>query len=293
MVTLNILLYSFGAILVGLTFMGIGRKVSARMHLRYGPSFYQSIIDVFKLMSRKSFTHNFVMDLGMMMALTGLIGTMLYIPIAGHTAFASNTNIIVIMYLMAIGHLGMAMAVAASGNPNSAIGVSRALTMMLGYEIPLFIIMLGLIIFNNSSSVAVIASSQAGSIWNWNIWHMPLGYIAAEITLQAMMGEKPFDAMIAPAEIASGPMVELSGKYLGLGLLTHAVSIFVETGLIVNFFFGGGANPIDFLIKQLGVYLIAVIFDNIFPRYKIEQAVKFLWIFPTGIAIVQLLILAF
>ncbi|BEP29944.1 respiratory chain complex I subunit 1 family protein [Helicovermis profundi] len=293
MVILNILLYAFGSILVGLTFMGIGRKVTARVHLRYGPPFYQSIMDVIKLLSRKSITHNFVMDLGMIMSLAGLIGTMLYVPISGHTAFISNTNIVVIMYLMAIGYLGMAMAVAASGNPNAAIGVSRALTMMLGYEVPFFTVILGLIIFNNSSSVAVIAASQAGSIWNWNIWHMPLGYIAAEITLQAMMGEKPFDAMIAPAEIASGPMVELSGKYLGLGFLTHAVSIFVETGLIVNFFFGGGANPIDFVLKQLGVYLVAVIFDNIFPRYKIEQAVKFLWIFPMGLAVVQLLLLAF
>jgi len=293
MVVINIILYSLFAVLVGLIFMGIGRKVSARMHLRYGPSFYQSIIDVYKLMSRKSFTHNFVMDLGMIMALAGLLGTMLYVPIAGHSAFISNNNIIVIMYLMAIGSLGMAMAVTASGNPNATIGVSRALTMMLGYEIPFFIIVLGLIISNNSSSVSAIAASQAGSIWNWNIWHMPLGYIAMEITLQAMMGEKPFDAMIAPAEIASGPMVELSGKYLGLGLLTHAVAIFVETGLMVNFFFGGGSNPIDFVLKQLSIYLIAVIFDNIFPRYKIEQAVKFLWIFPTGIAVVQLLLLAF
>ena len=290
---LNIVLYSFAAILIGLIFMGIGRKVTARVHLRYGPPFYQSIMDVIKLLSRKSITHNFVMDLGMVMSLAGLIGTMLYVPIAGHTAFVSNTNIIVIMYLMAIGYLGMAMAVAASGNPNASIGVSRALTMMLGYEVPFFTVMLGLIIFNNSSSVSVIAAAQSGSIWNWNIWHMPLGYIAAEIALQAMMGEKPFDAMIAPAEIASGPMVELSGKYLGLGFLTHAVSIFVETGLIVNFFFGGGANPIDFVFKQLIVYLVAVIFDNIFPRYKIEQAVKFLWIFPMALAVIQLLLLAF
>lgn len=292
MTVFNIILYSLFAILVGLIFLGIGRKVAARVHLRYGPPFYQSIIDVIKLMSRESITHNFVMDLGMVMALTGLIGTMLYIPIAGHIAFESNTNIIVIMYLMAIGHLGMAMAVSASGNPYANIGVSRALTMMLGYEVPFFTVMLGLIIYNQSSSVMVINLAQAGSIWNWNIWQMPIGFIAAEMALQAMMGEKPFDAMIAPAEIASGPMVELSGRYLGLGFLTKAVGVFVETALIVNFFFGGGTSVITFVIKQLEVFLIAVIFDNIFPRYKIEQAVKFLWIFPMGLAVIQLILLA-
>ena len=291
MTVVNVIIYSIFAILVGLIFMGIGRKVTARIHLRYGPPFYQSIMDVIKLLSRKSITHNFVMDLGMIMALTGLIGTMLYIPIAGNIAFESNTDIVVIMYLMAIGHLGMAMAVSASGNPYATIGVSRALTMMLGYEVPFFTVMLGLIVFNHSSSVMVINMAQAGTIWNWNIWHMPIGFIAAEIALQAMMGEKPFDAMIAPAEIASGPMVELSGKYLGLGFLTKAVGIFVETALIVNFFMGGGTSVIAFVIKQLEVFLIAVIFDNIFPRYKIEQAVKFLWIFPMGLAVIQLIIL--
>ncbi|MBK5247573.1 MAG: NADH-quinone oxidoreductase subunit H [Peptostreptococcaceae bacterium] len=291
MTVVNVVAYSFFAILIGLIFMGIGRKVAARIHLRYGPPFYQSIMDVIKLLSRKSITHNFVMDLGMIMALTGLIGTMLYIPIAGNIAFESNTDIVVIMYLMAIGHLGMAMAVSASGNPYATIGVSRALTMMLGYEVPFFTVMLGLIVFNHSSSVMVINLAQAGSIGDWNLWSMPIGFIAAEIALQAMMGEKPFDAMIAPAEIASGPMVELSGKYLGLGFLTKAVGVFVETALIVNFFMGGGTSVIAFVIKQLEVYLIAVIFDNIFPRYKIEQAVKFLWIFPMGLAVIQLILL--
>lgn len=292
MVILNVFLYSMFAILIGLLFMGIGRKVAARIHLRYGPPFYQGIIDVVKLMSRQSITHNFVMDLGMVMAFAGLIGTMLYIPIAGNLAFASNTNIIVILYLMAIGHLGMAMAVSATGNPNATIGVSRALTMMLGYEVPFFTVMLGLVIENHSASVMVIAASQAGSIGNWNLWSMPIGFLAAEIALQAMMGEKPFDAMIAPAEIASGPMVELSGRYLGLGFLTKAVGIFVETALIVNFFLGGGETVIAFVVKQLEVFLIAVIFDNLFPRYRIEQAIRFLWIFPMGLAVIQLILLA-
>lgn len=293
MTVLNIALYSFGSIFTGLIFMGIGRKVVARVHLRYGPPFYQSVIDVVKLLARKSITHNFVMDLGMVMSLAGLIGTMLYVPIAGHTSFQSNTNMIVIMYLMSIGYLGMAMAVAASGNPNATIGVSRALTMMLGFEVPFFTVVLGMIITNHSSSLGVIAASQAGSIWDWNLFKMPLGYLAAEIALQAMLGEKPFDAMIAPAEIASGPMVELSGKYLGLAFLTHAVSIFVETGIIVNLFLGGGANIFDFLLKQLGVYLVAAIFDNLFPRYRIEQAVRFLWTIPMGLAVIQLLINVF
>jgi len=290
---LRVFLFGFFAIFIGLLFMGIGRKIIARIQLRLGPPFYQAFLDVGKLFSRKSITHNFVMDLGMVMSLAGLVATMLFVPIAGHTAIKTSSNLIVIMYLMAIGYLGMAMAVAASGNPNATIGVSRALTMMLGYEVPFFTVMLGLIIINGTSSLELIANSQAGSILNWNMIKFPLGFIAAEIALQAMMGEKPFDAMIAPAEIASGPMVELSGKYLGLAFLTHAVSIFVETAIIVNLFMGGASNIFTFVLKQFEIYLITVLIEAVFPRFKIEQAVKFLWTVPMSIALLQLVLIVF
>jgi NADH-quinone oxidoreductase subunit H len=81
MTVINITLYSFIAMIMGLIYMGIGRKVVARVHLRYGPPFYQSILDVLKLFSRESTTHNFVMDLGMVMSLAGLLGTMLLFPL--------------------------------------------------------------------------------------------------------------------------------------------------------------------------------------------------------------------
>ncbi|AEM77556.1 respiratory chain complex I subunit 1 family protein [Thermoanaerobacter wiegelii] len=283
--------YSLFAIFIGLLFMGIGRKIIARIQLRLGPPFYQAFLDVGKLFARKSITHNFVMDLGMIMSLAGLLSTMLFVPVAGHMAIKTSSNLILIIYLMAIGHLGMAMAASASGNPNATIGVSRALTMMLGYEIPFFTVMLGLIIFNGTSSLELIAQSQAGGILNWNMVKFPLGFLAAEIALQAIMGEKPFDAMVAPAEIASGPMVELGGKYLGLAFLTHAVSIFVETGIMVNLFMGGASNVFTFVLKQFEIYLITVLIEAVFPRFRIEQAVKFLWTVPMSIAVVQLAII--
>jgi len=289
---LSIIGYTFFAMAIGLLFMGIGRKIIARIQLRVGPPFYQAFLDIGKLFSRKSIAHNFVMDLGMIMALAGLVATMLFIPIGGHQAIESSSNIVVVMFLMAIGYLGMAMAVAASGNPNATIGVSRALTLMVGYEVPFFTILLGLIYLNNSSSIEVIAASQAGSILNWNLVQLPIAFIAMEIVLQAMMGEKPFDAMIAPAEIASGPMVELSGKYLGLGFLVHAVAIFVETALVVNLFMGGADNIFVFVLKQFEIYFITVLAEAIFPRFRIEQAVKFLWTVPMSMAVIQLIVIA-
>jgi len=290
MVVFTSLFMAFSAMVVGLFFMGIGRKVTARLQRRYGPPFWQSYIDTVKCFSRKSISHSYIQDFGSMMGLAGLIAAAMFVPIAGWLPFPSASPIIVILYLMPIGYLGMAMGVSASGNPLAAVGIGRALTMMLGYEVPYAILLLTFIASSNTSSLAVLSHLQSGGVANWFAVKMPIGFIASIICLQAMLGEKPFDSMIAPAEIGSGPMVELSGKFLGMAFLQHAVAIFIETGLIVNMYLGGGTTVWIFLLKQFLLYVFAMAVNGIYGRYRVEQAVRFLWIFAGSLALIQLLI---
>ncbi len=290
MVVLTSLFLAFSAMVIGLLFMGIGRKVTARLQRRYGPPFWQSYIDVIKCFSRNSISHSYIQDLGSMMGLAGLIAAAMFVPVAGWLPFPSASPILVILYLMPIGYLGMAMGVSASGNPLAAIGIGRALTLMLGYEVPYAVLLLTFIASSNTSSLAVLSDLQTGGIGNWFAVKMPIGFIASIICLQAMLAEKPFDTMIAPAEIASGPMVELSGKFLGMAFLQHAVAIFIETGLIVNMYLGGGATVLSFVFKQFLLYTFAMAVNGIYGRYRVEQAVKFLWIFAGSLAVIQLLI---
>lgn len=287
---LQVLLAAFTAMAIGLLFMGIGRKLTARLQRRYGAPFWQSYIDVVKCFARKSTSHHFIMDLGSMMGLAGLVAAAMFVPIAGWLPFPSNGPLIVVLYLMPIGYLGMAMGVSASGNPLAAIGIGRALTLMVGYEVPFAIIILGMVATYGTTSLTFLNSVQAGGFLSWNILRMPIGFLASLIALQAMMAEKPFDAMIAPAEIASGPMVELGGKFLGLAFLQHAVAIFIETGLVVNIFLGGGVTVFDYMGKQFLLYMLAMAANGIYGRYRVEQATKFLWIFAGGLAFLQLLI---
>lgn len=290
MVILKSILIAFVAMAVGLLFMGIGRKVTARLQRRYGPPFWQSYIDVIKCFARESISHHFIMDLGSMMGLAGLVAAAMFVPIAGLLPFPSGGPLIVILYLMPIGYLGMAMGVSASGNPLASIGIGRALTLMVGYEVPFAIIMLGMIATFNTTSLSFLHNVQQGGFASWNVVSMPFGFIASLVTLQAMLAEKPFDAMIAPAEIASGPMVELGGKFLGLAFLQHAVAIFIETGLVVNLFLGGGVTIWDFFLKQLLLYLLAIAANGIYGRFRIEQATRFLWLSAGSLAFIQLII---
>ncbi|MGE3063829.1 MAG: respiratory chain complex I subunit 1 family protein [bacterium] len=290
----SILRFLFAAvtsIVLGLLYIGIGRKFIARIRRHYAGPFYQSFIDVIKLFSKKSISHNWVMDFGVMMGFAGIIATIIFMPIGPFNVFSQmQGNIIIIIYFMTIGYLGMAVGVAASGNPNATIGIARALTLMLGYEIPFVLTVILLVFANNSSLLQVMVVNQQGGMLEWNAVRYPLAFFAALIALQGMLGEQPFDAMIAPSEIASGPMVELSGKFLGFGFLQHAAQIFLETGIIVNMFLGGSQNFFIFFAKQLALYLLTVAVSGIFPRYRFEDAVKFFWMAPTALAVIQLII---
>lgn len=290
MIVLQTLGAAFLAMAAGLLFMGVGRIITARLQRRVGPPVWQCYLDVVKCFARHTTSHHYVMDLGSMMGLAGLVAAAMFMPVAGWLPIQSTGPLLVILYLMPIGYLGMAMGVSASGNPLAAIGIGRALTMMVGYEVPFAILLLALVATFGTTSLLALNHVQAGGLLAWNAVRMPFGFVAALIALQAMLAEKPFDAMIAPAEIASGPMVELGGKLLGLAFLQHAVAIFIETGLVVNMFLGGAASIWIFFVKQLVLYSIVMAFNGIYARYRVEQATRFLWVFAGGLAFVQLVL---
>ncbi len=270
------------------TLTGINRKVVARLQRRRGPRFYQQFIDIFKALSKGSTTHGWVFDFGVVMALGGIMATAIFIPFGPLKAVPAMDNIFIIAYVLAVGMLGMAMSASGSGNPWASIGVSRALTNMLAYDIPFMMVVFGLIFAFDTSSLSGLAAIQReGGFLGWHVIRFPLGGIVAMISLQGMLGKKPFDSFIAPAEIASGPMVEYGGRHLGMLFLLHEFSTFIEVSLIVHLFFGGGATVAAFLVKYALIYTFLNIVSNVLPRFKIDQAVTFFYKVPLALAVVQ------
>jgi len=267
---------------------GVNRKVTARLQRRRGPHWFQQFIDIFKALSKSSTTHGWIFDFGVVMALGGIMATSLLIPLGPLKAFPDMDNIFIISYLLAVGMLGMAMSASGSGNPWASIGVSRALTNMLAFDIPFMMVVIGFIyLFNTSSLSGLAAIQQSGGILNWNIFRFPLGGIVAMISLQGMLGKKPFDSFIAPAEIASGPMVEYGGRHLGMLFLLHEFTTFIEVSIIVNVFFGGGTTVFEYIVKYALIYTFTNIVSNILPRFKIDQVVTFYYKVPLAMAVTQ------
>nr|WP_238375203.1 NADH-quinone oxidoreductase subunit H [Thermosipho melanesiensis] len=285
MTVLKIIAVLMTGFFVGLTLEGVARKVMARIQRRYGPPWYQNFIDVFKVLSKRGISHGWIFDFGILMALGGVIATLSFVPLGNLVAFPGLDNIFIIVYLFAVGALGMAMGMVGSGNPNASIGVARALTQMLGYEIPYMLSLSAVMFYYKTASVSKLMISQQDT---WTLVKMPIGGIVAFISLLGMLGKKPFDTPIAPAEIASGPMVELSAKYMGLLMLMHTFSVFVEVSLFVDVFLGV-SNYWTFLIKFTVVWVFATMISSVLPRFRIEQVVKFYWKVPLGLAFLQVL----
>ncbi|WP_297092241.1 respiratory chain complex I subunit 1 family protein [Thermococcus sp.] len=292
---LFLLLY---ATFVGFLFMGIIRKVSARIHRRVGPPLYQPILDTIKLLSKKSnITHGLIYDFGIIYALGATILALFFIPIGSVSILRAYGDLILITFLLEIPMLGIMFAAMSSGNPWAGLGAQRALLTLLAIQVPLGFAIVALAEFYGTFSTYQIVMAQQVS--GWSIIHVPLllAAIAYDIVLQAMFGKEPFDIMIAPGEISLGPMVEFGGKHMGILQIQHAIALFAETLFFSNIFLGGAvvtafASPVlntiaslgILLVKQIAVLMVAIFIGNIFPRFTIDQAAKFYWKWPTIIA---------
>jgi NADH-quinone oxidoreductase subunit H len=228
-------------------------------------------------------------DVAMMMVLGGVIAVTLFIPVPGMSGLAERGDLLVLVYLMMVPSLGLAMGVGSTANAYGSVGISRALTAMLAYDVPLMIAIAGAAIaYGTTALPEIVAQQQAGGIATWGIAQMPLLAVAALLAVHAMLGKEPFEIYVAPAEIASGPMTEMSGKYLGTLFTMQSFQLYIAGSLYTVLFLGGGSNWLTFLVKVFAVVLVCVTITNLYPRYRADKVVMWMWKWPTAIALLGL-----
>jgi len=291
---LGIIITPIIAFIVGVTYGGLTRNITARVQNRFGPPVTQNMIDIIKLYAKKTNIHHGVMQhLAPVFAITASVTTLFFIPIIkGSFLFANlsfSGDIIFLLYIMVFGALGMALGVGQTGNPNAAIGVSRGLTQMVGYEIPFVLALVAIMIKYNTTSIHELLAVQT-DFAHWIIFQSPLAFAAAILAFLGMMGYAPFDVVIAPAEIASGPPSEFGGKYLALMMTSGSIFTFAKLVLFTDIFLGGASNFFTLIIKTFALYMIPVLTGIVNPRFRTEQSVRFFWAWPTLLGILAVLI---
>ncbi|MCK5833643.1 NADH-quinone oxidoreductase subunit H, partial [bacterium] len=214
------------AIFMGLLFLGLFRKVMARIQWRYGPPITQPVIDIIRLLSQKTVTHGFIFEFGLILSLAGSLVVVLFLPL-GNIVLLESGGLLLILYLMLLSPLGIALSSGEAANPNASIGISRKFLLALGYEVPLLLVLLTVMSYYNTISLSEIVKMQSTQGWSFGSLPLFLSGIAYFMILPAILGVRPFEIAGAAQEISSGPMVEYGGKFLAFSHIHHGLQEFI------------------------------------------------------------------
>jgi len=283
------------------------RKVYARLQNRMGPThtgrfgLLQPIADFVKLLAKEDVVPA-AADKGLFAALPvfglAVVSTAgLLLPVwnfdlaaPGWTSFPGD--IVVLLYLLSLPTMVLFLAGWSSTNLFATIGGSRVLPMLFGYEVPLFLAVLGPAILAGSWRLAEIAAFyQARPLL---LLVNALGFVVALIAVQAKLERTPFDIPHAETEIVGGTFTEYSGKKLALFRLTFDIELVVASGLLAAVFLGGfpGGAVVGFahfVVKTLVIIFLLSLIRALTSRIRVDQVVSFAGKVLAPLAVVQLL----
>lgn len=266
-------------LIASIIYSGIMRKLAARMQNRIGPPIYQVVYDLIKLTGKENIRPIQAkpgFTLFPAIALASVLIAGILIPI--HTQIISFTgDYIAIIYFLLFSSTAIFIAGYASSNNLAIVGSIRGIVMIFAYELPFIISILVPILAFNLNSIQ--------SFDTWLIAYYPLAALSMFISILAKVEIPPFHIPNAHQELVGGYSVEFTGKRLALIELTTMVKTFVLILLMITLYLGGAQNIFILIIKSLAVLFALTVSRVLFARLRIEQALRFYWIFALIAAI--------
>jgi NADH-quinone oxidoreductase subunit H len=281
----------FFTAVVGLFLTWIDRKVTARIHWRVGPPWYQPYADFLKLLLKETIIPEGSSKVLFLLApVLGLVA----MSILAVMLFSMNLNpsgtfvgdLIVMIYLLALPPVGIMIGGAASKNPLASVGVSREMTQYFAYELP-FLITVASIILKAGGSVRfgdIILAQKATGPFLYSISGV-IGAIVILLSTQAKLGFVPFDIPEAEQEIMAGPYIEYSGVALAIYKVVRAMMLFLLPLFLISVLWGGFGDWWA-IPKFLLIIVLIVLIKNTNPRVRIDQALRFFWL---GIGVLSII----
>jgi NADH-quinone oxidoreductase subunit H len=274
------------------------RKISAVIHNRVGPPWYQTIADFIKLVSKEVIIPDNA-DIALFKALpyvaiASIITAIFFIPVFGNPVYSFSGDLIVIIYLLAIPTATFFLAGWSSTSPYATIGSFRVMTQLFGYEVPLLLSLIGPAILAGSWSVVEINKYFIEN--PYLLIFQIIGFLVALMSIQGKLERVPFDTPHAKNEIVGGQFTEYSGILLALFNLSIDMEMVVAAALLNAIFLGGTLNIIGFvgflvfLIKTFIIVFLLTLTKALMARVRIDQMVNFCWKYLAPFAIIQIII---
>ena len=287
--SLTLVIVMVYGLLVGAVIERIIAKVQGRVGIPYSQPFINILKNLFK---RTAVSHGVMFELGPVFRIAGGVGTLAFIPVIYGSETFSNFSfagdLMLVIYFMFFGQLGMALGAGESGHPYAAIGIARGLSQMTAYEVPFALAIVAIVIQYDTLSITQIVAAQQGGYQNWTLFSNPIAVAAAMLAFLGMTGYSPFDIFLAPQEIPIGPPTEFHSAYLSLLQANRALFGATKLVLFMNLFFGGASGWLELMIKTFAIYMVAIIVGVSFPRFRVDQSIRFFFRIPTLIGIASI-----
>ncbi len=273
-----------------LGFIWFERRTLARMQNRVGPNRWgpfgmlTPVADAIKTMFKEDISPSdadrFLYNLAPILMVVPLLVVFAVIPFGIGTFVADiNVGILFILAVTTMSGLAIVMGAWSSGNRISIFSGLRAVALLISYEIPMALSILGVIMLSGSLALGKIVEAQNVPF----ILVQPMGFLVFFLASLAEMNRTPFDLTEAESELAAGYLNDYSSMKFGLFFLAEFMAALAGAAVITTLFLSGwrGWEPVPshfwFFIKMGGVLFLIVWIRSTWPRLRIDQMLAFAW----------------
>ncbi|AEH24789.1 respiratory chain complex I subunit 1 family protein [Pyrococcus yayanosii] len=263
---------------------GISRKIKATIQERQGPPILQTYYDLASLLSMEPTlpTDRLGFILAPYVALAAVISAGMLLPYGNFTPIAFSGDIFVFVYVLGIFSVSLMMAGFLVNNTYANAGANREMMLILGVE-PILGIAVGIMALKEGTlSISGLAFNLTPNLAMLLILAF-LGYWS-----YVECAFIPFDIAEAETEILEGPLVEYSGRLLGLFkwallakrvVLTWFFASMLSIPILKNYvdvstLIGGVVIFIVQLALLIILYALSAVIEATTARMKVIQALR-------------------
>lgn len=287
---ISALVYIFCAPFAGAILAGIDRKITARMQGRKGPSIFQPLYDVQKLLKKQTKVINRIQILY-------LISFFVFVVITG-ALFFGGYDLLLIFFTLTTANIFLVIAASSGHSPYSFMGASRELIQMLAYEPMILITTIGFYICTGSFRVSDIIRATENDITGNAlpiIVTLPGIFLGFVFVLTIKLRKHPFDLSTshhAHQEMVKGLTTEFNGQMFAIVEIAHWYETIFILGVLALFFLNANWWTIPLAIVAVAVsYFIEILVDNTNARLKWNHMLANSWIVTAVLGAINLIVI--
>ena len=286
------------------------RRVLGRFQTRLGPNrvgpfgVLQPFADILKLILKEDIrpraADRLTFFLAPIVMVVPILIVVAVVPFGKNSFLADlNVGVLFIIAITTVATLAIFLGGWGSGNRFALLGATRAVAMLISYEVPMVLSLVGVLLLTGSMSLVDVVEAQRLPF----ILLQPLGFFVFFAAATAEANRAPFDLLEAESELVAGFHTEYSGTRFALLFLAELAEVIIASAILATLFLRGWENPfvplgwdgvipshLWFFLKLFFFLFMFIWIRATIPRLRIDQVMAFAWKVLFPLSVINLLI---